>query len=60
MSEWGLWGYSGIVAGLVVMIAVFLFCMVFMYRSPDTLDTKHTGSYGENPEEPTTDTKRAA
>jgi len=60
MSEWGFWGYSGIVAGLVMMVAAFLFCMVFLYRTPETPHTEQTVSHGEHPEEPNSDTKRAA
>lgn len=57
MSEWGLWGYLGIVAGLVLMLAVFLACIVFECRVPET---RESGSTKEHPEKAVTDTKHAA
>ncbi len=60
MSEWGLWGYLGIVSGLVMMLAVFLLCMVFMYKTPKSSDTAGDRPLGEHPKEPNTDTKHAA
>lgn len=60
MSEWGTLGYLGIVAGLVLMLAVFLVCIVFMYRAPETLETGESGSTKKHPEKAVTDTKHAA
>lgn len=60
MSNWGFWGYVGIVASLVVMLAMALFFMVFTYRASGTRENAQTATQGQRPEGPTTDTKRAA
>jgi hypothetical protein len=31
MSTWGMWGYLGIVAGLLVLLALFFACMEIMF-----------------------------
>lgn len=47
MSDLGFWGYTGIVAGLVLILAVCLFRIVFSNRTAETstkespTDTKH-------------------
>ncbi len=60
MSDLGFWGYTGIVAGLVLMLAVCLFCIVFSYSTDETSATGQVGSHGKRPEGPATDTKHAA
>ncbi len=40
MSDSGFWGYIGIVAGLVLMLAVCLFYIVFSYGTDETSTTK--------------------
>ena len=60
MSDWGMWGYIGIVSGLVAMISVFLFCMVFMYRTPQSPETGQIGSRKDQPEDSASGTKHAA
>jgi hypothetical protein len=42
MSDWGIWGYTGIVAGLVLMVAVGLLCLVFSYSTTETSTKKST------------------
>lgn len=60
MSEWGFWGYLGIVVGLALMLAVFLACIVFECRVPETRETGESGSTKEHPEKAVTGTKHAA
>jgi len=55
-----MWGYIGIVSGLVAMISVFLFCMVFMYRTPESPETGQIGSHKDHPEDSASGTKHAA
>ncbi len=33
MSTWGAWGYLGIVAGLLVLVAIFFACMEILYSN---------------------------
>jgi len=33
MSTWGAWGYWGIVAGLLVLLAIFFACMEILYST---------------------------
>ena len=60
MSEWGFWGYLGIVAGLVVMLAMVLFFLVFGHRTLGPGEPEQSAVQGARSEGPTTDTKRAA
>jgi hypothetical protein len=60
MSDMGFGGYIGIVAGLVLMLAVCLFYIVFSYSTDETSTKGQAGSHEKGPEEPTSDTKHAA
>jgi len=60
MSDLGFWGYTGIVAGLVLMLAVCLFSIVFSYSTDETSAKGQLGSHGKRPEESAPDTKHAA
>lgn len=60
MSEWGFWGYLGIVAGFVVMLAMALFFLVFAYKPSVTGESEQAAPQGSHSDESTTDTKRAA
>ena len=60
MSEWGFWGYVGIVAGLVLMLAVFFGCVLFMYRKPEASEAEPAVPAQEHPERAAGETKHAA
>ena len=45
MSMWGMWGYVGIVAGLVILVGFFFACMEIMF--PTSKSSKETESLGE-------------
>jgi hypothetical protein len=53
-------GYVGIVTGLVTMLAVFLICVMFMYRTPETQETGQPGSRDKRPDTSAADTQQAA
>ena len=60
MSGLGFWVHIGIVAGLVLMLAVCLFYIVFSYSTDETSTTGQAGSHGKGPDGSTSDTKHAA
>lgn len=51
MSTWGMWGYLGILAGLLVLLALFFACMEIMF--PTRKSAGETESLREQ-EKPTT------
>ena len=60
MSEWGFWGYLGIVAGFMVMLAMALFVLVFACKPSGTGESEQAAPQGAPSDGPPTDTKRAA
>lgn len=60
MSTWGAWGYWGIVAGLLVLLAVFFACMEILYSNAKRPLTGDTGSQAGEEERAQTGSKHAA
>jgi len=61
MSTWGAWGYLGIVAGLLVLVAIFFVCMEILYSNAKKRPlTGSTGSPAGQEERAPTGSKHAA
>lgn len=60
MSTWGAWGYWGIVAGLLVLLAIFFVCMEILYSSAKRPLTGNTGSPAGQGEQARPGSKHAA
>jgi len=60
MSTWGAWGYWGIAAGLVVLLAIFFVCMEILYSNAKKPLTGNTDSPAGQGERAPTGTKHAA
>lgn len=52
MSIWGMWGYIGIIIGLVALLAVFFVVMEILYRAPKTAGQNEASAEQRKPAPP--------
>ena len=60
MSNWGVWGYWGIVTGLLVLLGIFFACMEILYSNAKRPLIGNTGSPAGREERAPTGSKHAA